>query len=193
MKNRVWVLVVLTVFVVAGIILLRESSVSKDVAGKQSFDESLFTDWKDFRSVESGFEVKVPSLPQNAREFFQDKTVQQKRFYNIFVTEKPNGSIFTIIIIKYPKGEAQSTSSLVQGVVDEMMKSNPKNRVVDMKKIQFQNQDALKFDIINEQMQMNGIAFSRDDSIIILSYSAHAENHLPQEYEYFIHSFKLLK
>lgn len=192
MTDRRWFFAVLTVLILIGITVFREVKEIRPVQEVAESDTSAFADWKDFKSDEGGFGVKLPTLPQNAKEIYHDKNTQEKRLYNIFVSEKPDGTIFTVIIIKYPDGKiTQAPSTLVQGVVDEMMKSNPKNRVVDMDKVKFEGQDALKFDIINEQAQINGLAFSKGNNLYILSYTAHVDKHHPSEYDHFIKSFKL--
>lgn len=152
-----------------------------------------FEEWREFEADEAKFKVQIPALPQHATETVRDPKDQQKREYDMYVSQKNDGTIFMISLITYENDqETSNPTKLLKSIVEEMLASNPSNKLKSLKENLYHQYKAIDFSIENADVHMDGKAFVIGKTLYILSYIAKSADYNPLEYQHFIDSFKLL-
>lgn len=154
-------------------------------------DNVPFSDWHDFKAPSGKFNVRLPVLPQHATQTIVDPKTKLPRFYDMYVAQGNNGTIFMVSLIKFPEGFKESPEFLQKTIVSDMVASNPQNQLKNMKISQFQKQQALDFTIENSEMTVAGKTFMKGPILYLLSGIFNKEAFEPAEYDFFINSFDL--
>lgn len=160
---------------------------------EQQVEVAPFSLWRPYTSDGGDFSVEFPTLPQRATDTIKDPANGEVRKYDMHVSEKNNGSIFMISLITYTGKEKLDNRTVLQSVKDEMVASNPNNKLLSSEEGLFQTYPAISFSIENKEAHIDGKAFFVDNTLYLLSYIAKKEHYDSEEYNHFIGSFKLLK
>lgn len=151
-----------------------------------------YLEWKDFTSQSGKFVVSFPVPPQNAKDVVNVPRSDLKRTYDMYVSEKNDGTIFMVSVITYPKELVIANSNfLLDEVVDEMMQTNPKNRLLKKEASTYNGMPAIDFKIDNKIYDIEGKVIANNEVIYLLSYLAKKGKFDADEYHHFIDSFKL--
>ncbi len=151
-----------------------------------------FIDWKDFTPPSGRFKVNMPSTPHYARDAVDIPNTDKKRQYEMYASEKVNGSLFMINVITYPKDvDTSNSEEILKLMVEELMKSNPENQLVSLKQVTYQSHPALEFNINNAKFKVQGKMFMWEKTLYVLSYVARKEDFDITEYNHFMNSFIL--
>jgi hypothetical protein len=151
-----------------------------------------FSDWREFVQSNNKFTVQLPVVPQNATETVSIPNSDKKRDYDMYVSEQLNGTIYLISLITYPKDfNTADESHLLHEIVDEMVKANPNNQLVEVKDETVQGQKAVGYTINNKEISVKGKAIAEGKVVYIISYMAKTPDFTQAEYEHFINSFKI--
>jgi hypothetical protein len=152
-----------------------------------------FSGWREFQAPSERFKVFLPAPPQYAKESVPIPDTDKKRQYEMYVSEKLNGPVFMISLITYPKEvDISNVEKMLQAIVDEMMKSKADNKLKKTENVIFQGHPAIKFNIVNANFNVEGMALMVDRTIYLLSYIAQNSEFTADDYQYFINTFKLL-
>lgn len=153
-----------------------------------------YADWREFVARSGKFKVLLPAVPQYAKEAVDIPNMNKKRQYEMYVSEKINGTIFLISLITYPSDvDTSNTQEMLHGIVEEMMGSKPGNQLISEKAETFDHYPATDFSIRNKETNIQGKAFMINKTIYLLTYIAKKADFEEGEYQHFIDSFQLLK
>lgn len=151
-------------------------------------------EWKKFEPTSGKFIVKLPSIPQYAIDVVNVPNTDIKRWYEIYVAEQLDGSVYMINLITYhPDFDLSNTKELLHNVVNEVVSSNLNNHVIEIKDLTFEGRQAVSFFIKNQTLQVKGEAFLVGGTVYLLAYTGNKVNFKDNDYETFIKSFELLK
>ena len=151
---------------------------------------NTFTDWREFTPPSGRFEVQLPTTPQYAKDAVAIPNTNTKRRYEMFVSEKIDGTLFMISVITYPKEvDTSNAQEMLRGVTEELMHSNPLNRLINLENSSYQTHPAVDFDMLSPQFKVQGKALMDDKTIYVLSYAARKDDFDTSEYQHFIDSF----
>lgn len=191
--TRLVVILFLTAFLVMiflGMMFIKDSykllpiQASKEGAGTQ------FSGWRDFTPSSKKFTVMLPGLPQNAKQSTRDPKTNQMRNYEMYVSEKDDGSIFMISVIQFPESK-EAPETLQKTVVNDLLAANPTNQLKNMKIGDYKGRKTLDFTIENNEMTIDGMTFTEGDTLYMLSALFRNNSYHPEEYQYFLNSFDM--
>lgn len=149
--------------------------------------------WPEFISQGGEFIVRMPELPQHLQDAVNISHTDKKRKYEIYVSEKKDGSIFMIYRITYPEDFNTSNSQVILAdVINEIITTNPNNRIIKNEETFYADYAARNFEIDNKDFTVEGLAFMDDKVVYVLTYATGDEIVNKSEYQYFIESFHLL-
>ena len=191
---KILFLLIVLVLVLTSVIIFRGTKESYELLPANvnaPLETKPFDGWKDFTSKKGQFKVQLPVLPQHATENIPDSN-NQIRKYDMYVSEKNDGSIFMVSLITYPAGlDANSSEIMMDKVIQEMIESNPNNTLKEKKEIQFQNHQGRDFAIDNADVNINSREFVIGKTLYLLTYIAKKPFYNKDEYQHFIDSFEL--
>lgn len=160
---------------------------------KNEVKAAPFSDWKEYSPESKKFSASFPVVPQNATEVVPIPKSDKKRVYDMFVSEQINGTIYMISQITYPNDyDTSAEKTLLHMIVDEMMTSNPNNKLDKIADEVFQGHKAVAFTIENKEIKIEGKTFMVGKMLYILTYMAKTPDFTDVEFDHFIKSFKLL-
>lgn len=153
-----------------------------------------FQNWNMFNDPEKEFQVMFPSVPKNASKELRNEQTAEVSKQNVFVAEKTNGSIYMISRVEFPSQElVKEDTKVLKAAVDDLVNANPKNQLISAKEENFQGKKALRFEIRNQDVYTQGVAFLRDSSLYVLTTISRSENRDDKEFSNFLSSFKYTK
>jgi hypothetical protein len=157
-------------------------------AGMESFD---FQDWHLYKAPNGKFTVLLPTLPQNATENIKDQNTGENRKYDMYVSEKQDGTIFMINLITFEKQIAENEKeTLMRTMMNDMMESNPNNELRSVQVQKYKGFDALDFSFGNPEMVIDAKTFIVNDTLYVITRIAKEGNQQESEFKYFINSFE---
>lgn len=152
----------------------------------------LAAQWKPFIAQSNRFKVSFPITPQYARELTPIPLSDEKRIYEIYAAEDVNGSTFMISIITYPATvDTSDKDSMLRGIIDELVKSNPANKLVQLQEDTYGTHPALQFRLESNEFEVQGKTFLIDKTLYLLSYIYRTDDFIEEDYQRFINSFIL--
>lgn len=156
-------------------------------------DTSQLFQWVEFSPNTGHFTVLLPFLPQHAAQTMVDPKTKERRVYEMYISQKQDGTIFMISGISFPDGKTPPDDTTIKNLVNDMVAANPDNKLVDMNKSTFQTMPASDFQIENPQVSVTGKAFIDGKTLYLLTMLSPSKTEDKQEFDYFTNSFKLLK
>lgn len=160
-----------------------------DAAVKSDID---LQKWKEFSPPSNKFKVLFPAVPQHAQEKLQDPNTKENRQYEMYVSEKDDGTIFMIsAITMLDNTNPKIDDTVLKNVINDLLASNPKNKVNKIEKGTYKGNSSLEFSIRNDQVNIDGRAFLVGNTLYILTSAAKIENYHKPEFDLFANSFEL--
>lgn len=152
-----------------------------------------FASWREFIPQSGLFQVKLPQPPQYAKDFLPIPSSDQKRRYDIYASEKIDGTLFLISVITYPEeAELSFADDMLQQTVEELLHSKPDNKLTKISDTIFQKIPGRDFSIDNREFHVEGKVIMVNKTLYVLSYITRKGDFNAKEYQYFIDSFELL-
>lgn len=191
--TRLIVIFMSTVFIVLvflGILFLKDSYQILPVAASNTGEPTQFSSWRDFKAPDGKFSVMMPSFPQNAKQSMKDPKTKQPRQYDMYVAEKDNGTIFMISLITFVNN-TETPELLQKSVVNDLLAANPTNQLKTMKVGDYKGMKTMDFSIENATMTIEGMTFSKGETLYLLSAIFPNATYNPEEFRYFVNSFDL--
>jgi hypothetical protein len=156
-------------------------------------DAENFSTWQKFVPRSRLFKVMLPHKPQYAKDLLPIPDSDKKRRYDMYASEKIDGSLFLISVITYPmEVDTSFPEDIIRQTVDELMRSKPDNQLSKLDKNLLRTKPAFDFSIDNKDFHVEGQVIMDDKTVYVLSYIARKDEFDPIEYQYFIDSFQLL-
>lgn len=193
--NKAGIVVASMAILAAGLLYVRQEAKNDpakqvQVSGKNS---ETFNTWVPFRPKSGLFKVLLPHPPQYAKDLVPIPGSDQKRRYDMYASEKIDGTLFLISVITYPtEAESLESADLLKQTVDELMRSKPDNQLSSIKESVFKEHPALNFIITNREFKVQGIVFMVGKNVYVLSYVARQNDFNAIEFQHFVDSFELL-
>jgi len=185
---------ILALFAIAATLSLIDFGLSKKAEKGLEIQADLTKDWIKFVPFTGKFTVYLPRTPKYAIDIVNVPKTDIKRWYEMYVAEEPNGTVFLVNLISYHSSfDLSNVKGVLHNVVNEMISSNLNNRVLELKDETFQGRRSVFFHFQNESIEVKGIAFLAGMTVYQLTYTALSENFNENEYEGFVNSFELVK
>jgi hypothetical protein len=152
-----------------------------------------FATWKEFIPRSGLFKVLLPHAPQYAKDYISIPNSDQKRRYDMYVSEKIDGTVFLISVITYPpEADTSAPKEILRQNLDELMHQKPDNQLTKLLNTMFQQHQTLEFSFENRDLHVEGKAIQHDHIVYMLTYITNKQNFDPEEYHHFVHSFQIL-
>lgn len=154
--------------------------------------ETDYQNWQEFASPSAAFKVLMPSIPQHVSDKSRDPKTKSIRKDDVYIAEKKNGTIFMIHAITYQsETEAKAAEgSLLQQFMQDMLASNPSNKLVASQPAVYKGQQSLDFVIENDSFYYNVREFLYENSLIVLSSISRKPLQGIKDFKFFINSFE---
>ena len=156
-------------------------------------EQDYFSTWKSFTPRSQLFQVLLPSTPQYGKESIAIPNSDQKRRYDMYLSEKVDGTLFLISVISYPSAYDISSHDTLRQLIEELRNNNQQAKMNQFSQTTLQGYRAIEFDFENQTFETAGMAIRDDHVVYMLTYTTQKENFDDEEFEHFIHSFKILK
>lgn len=176
-----------------GITSLKQSYKLLPIQSAKKVDTVPFSDWHQFKAPTGKFSVMLPVLPQHATQHLTDPKTKEPRVYDMYVAQNESQTIFMISLIKFSDKEKSSPEMLEKTIINDMLKSNPQNKLKNLKDENYQGFKALNFTIENDQMVIHGKTFMDGPILYLISGIFNKQSYNPKDYDYFVSSFQLPK
>lgn len=153
-----------------------------------------FATWKEFIPRSGLFKVLLPNAPQYAKDFIPIPDSTQKRRYDMYASEKIDGTLFLISMITYPpEVDTSFDEDILHQNIKELIHNKPHNNLTKILNGTFGDYQTFDFTIESKEFHVEGKAIKVDKIVYMLTYITPKENFDPEEYQHFINSFHLLK
>lgn len=194
MSKILWV-AGLAALVIAGCVVFYFSRDFSQTAAKQQelqeYANAQFETWHEFSAPLSKFKVLLPVLPQHGTDTLDDPKTLEKRAYDLYVSEKEDGTIFMISLITIMNGTPKVDEKTLTAVMNDILAASPDNKLKIMKMGTYKQYPALDFSIENGQVNIDGKAFLVGNTLYLLTSVSKLVNYKKQEFEFFVNSFQL--
>ena len=150
----------------------------------------IFREWRLFTPENGTFAVLLPLMPNMTEDRVEDPSTREMRLYDIYVSEKSNGTIFVVNTIQYPDRRPED-AELLQEVTAELLRMFPQSKLVDEKRKEYLGREAIEVEVENPKAKLLGKAFIVDNTLYLLSYMADRRYYDQEEYQYFLDSFRI--
>lgn len=197
-KGLIFLLAILFVSIFIGYFLVRVSPNYPEpgkISEPSSVTDSGMTtqlDWLEYSPPSKSFKVRLPTLPQTTSKTFTDPKTQEKRTYDMYVSEKKDGSVFLISIINFTdlKSDVEDDEMLA-AVANDMMTSHPDNKLIKTEAGKFKGNPSLKFELGSDKVKIDTLTFIVGKKLYVLNRVASAASSDIKEFNYFTNSFDL--
>ena len=183
--------------VIALICLIILGIIGNELYEKKKEDEGqqlLFSTWKAFTPKSGLFQVLFPSAPQYAKDFLPISDSKEQKRFDLYTSEKIDGTLFLISVITYPPDYSISSSDeMLRQTINEFIHNKGENRSQKFWKNFPENPTLLDFSFENQDLKVTGRTIHNDHVVYMLAYITKDETFDEEELHYFIDSFKILK
>ena len=156
----------------------------------KEYADAEFETWHEYTAPEGKFKVLLPVLPQHGQDIVDMPNAPGKREYDLYVSEKDDGTIFMISLITIMNKENLDENTLT-AVMNDILKASPNNKLKTMTKGKYKEFPAMDFSIENGHVNIDGKAFLVDNKLYLLTTVSQLTNYKKQEFEFFLNSFQL--
>lgn len=149
--------------------------------------------WHEFVSAIGKFKVMLPADPQHATQSLPVPNANYHLQYDMYAVDDENGDTFMISLVTYPDDVNMSNpQSILENLMNEMLKANPKNQLQSMQFTQFDGYDTLDFKLGSPDIEVTSRAFVVDQTLFLLTMIGKKDRFHQRRFDYFVHSFALL-
>ncbi len=187
---RGWMIGLLIFFGIVAFLFYKFATVSLHFHIPPSPEEvqAILEKWRVYHAPNGEFSAKFPIMPQQVSHSIVDPKTRTTRTYEMHISTKPDGSIFSVIEATY-SGDFSAPEAILKKTVEELFQDSVYKYVTSMKMVSYKGLEALQFNIGNDQIVIDGRAFIHNKSIYVIAVIQRVENFVPQESEFFFDSF----
>ena len=140
--------------------------------------------WVEFTPRSEKFSALFPVTPQHATEN------QGEREYDMYASEKEDGTLFMISLINFKKPiDASHHEVVLNSIMEDLLSTNPANELKSSASGTFENRKSLDFTIENKELIIVGKAFMDEQTLYVLTYISKIKNFDKSEVDMFMHPF----
>ena len=170
----------------------RQPQLQDSAAQNEIAQQTNFTKWHEFSAPLGQFKVLLPNIPHHATEAYRELKSNEMRQYDLFVSSKEDGTLYTVYLISFPeKKNFKPDIDYLKSFIQEMLKSNSNNKIKSIKSVPYKKGTAVDFIVENQDATIEGKAFFKDNTVYVLSTTSKNENRNKKEFDFFINSFEL--
>lgn len=177
------------VLMVLSVLYLKQSYRVLPIEGSDPSLVSAFTDWYAFKAPTGSFEAKFPTMPQRGTQTVKDPKTGTDRNYEMYISEKGNGTVFMISLIEFPE-TTEPMETLKKTIINDLLISNPQNQLKNMQIGTYKLFKTIDFVISNPTTTIDGRTFSDGNTVYLLTVIFNNSYLDQKEYDYFINSFE---
>lgn len=190
--NKTAIAVIGLAILIALFLFVKEGEKSTDRS--TSVDSENFSRWQEFRPRSGLFKVMLPHPPQYAKDLVPIPGSDQSRRYDMYASEKIDGTLFLVSVITYPdEAETSQVSDILKETVNELLHAKPDNKLSKLEEGMFKTQKSLDFSFLNGDLQVEGKVFIVGKTVYVLSYATRKNEFDSTEFKHFIDSFELIE
>jgi len=199
--TRLALIVLIVILALLGYFLVKQTRESEQILQQDeeqvmpTTTENLdfdFHNWHLFSSPNETFKVLLPTLPQHATENITDPKSQAVRKYDMYVSEKPDGTVFMISLVTFPDiPKTLDDKKLLTAIMNDMVATNPNNELKTVESGEYNGHPSLDFTMGNQNVTINAKSFLVGNTLYVLSRIVKKEDEKSNEYNFFINSFEL--
>ena len=153
-----------------------------------------FKDWVEFHSVIGNFKVYFPSSPEHMSKKLPIPGSDIVLSYEIYTSERENGSTFMINEVTYPDVlDTSDQKDLLENVMSEMLVGDGLE-LVSSQHSDYRGFPSLNFlveDVSAEALIQNTV-FTLGQKLYLLNFVDYKETFRQEEFDFFLDSFRLL-
>jgi hypothetical protein len=158
-----------------------------------SVSEPVLEGWIDYIPASKSFASKFPTIPQHATDRALDSKTKESKQYEMYVSEN-NDHVFMISVISFlDVNKIRDSEKALKNIVDDMVVSNPGNRLEKFQQGSLEDIKNVEFLITNESYTIKGRAFLAKNKLYVLSVLSKSAADPSLEFECFFKSFKINK
>lgn len=161
-------------------------------AEKVDLDEYNFHEWKEYTSPSEAFTVLFPTLPQHATESIKDPKTGHIRNYDMYVSERMDGTIFMISLITFQQMQSnQDTQAMLLNMMNDMVASNSENVLKADQPGKYLGYPSLDFTLSNNEHNIDAKTFMINNTMFVLTRITNEKNYNTSEFTFFLNSFEV--
>lgn len=158
---------------------------------KLEFSDTTAASWREYHSSVGSFKVLFPAYPQHAHEVVPVPNTEFILEYNIYVAEPDETSSYMVSLITYPDAlDVSRAENILQTVMNEMLNSNPLNRLTDVKMSEWNGNPQLEFVIENNELGILNRAIMIGHTLYLLTATYTNQSNAKGDYDRFVESFE---
>lgn len=160
---------------------------------EEEMGEALnFSTWTEFTPKSGLFKVFLPSPPQYGKDFVAQPGTDKKKRYDMYASEKVDGTLFLITVITYPSEiDTKSSADIMRQNIDELMHHKADNNLTKILEGVFQSHQSYEFTIENREFHVEGKSIQSGPRVFMLTYITKNDNFDQEEYKHFVDSFHI--
>jgi hypothetical protein len=114
-----------------------------------------FATWSEFIPRSGLFQVLLPHSPQYGKDYISIPNSDKKRRYDMYVSEKIDGTIFLISVVTYPPDvDTSSTDEILRQNLEELMHNKPDNRLIKSLNTIVQERQTMEYSFENRDLHV---------------------------------------
>ncbi len=165
--------------------------INQQPASEVAIEKYNFQNWHEFSAEDGAFNVMLPALPQHAKEVV-NVTEKESRHYDMYVSEKGDGTVFMISSITFkglPAGFDKR--EILRSMMDDMVASSPSNELRKEEEGEYKGHASLQYTIDNKDNAIDVKSFMDKDKMYVMTRVTKAVNYNTEEFNFFTNSFDL--
>ena len=156
-------------------------------------DQNSFALWKTFIPQTKLFKVQLPDIPHHVKDSVEIPGESVKGPYEVYVTEKLDGTLFLITELEDPKQYEETLyEHLFNTATEELMHSRKDNQLQKIEKDFNKKHPETEYSIFNRDYRIEGKILLVGNKRFTVSYITEKNLFDEDEYAYFINSFEVL-
>lgn len=148
-----------------------------------------YENWHLYHDKEGRFSALFPTLPIHAAENYKDPKTEELRTYEMFVSERDDGSVFMVNLITFPEGADLDAEQLYSRFINDMLTANPKNELENSTATTFHDSKSYDFSLRNDEMRIQSKIFLNDRSLYLFSRVVPIGSVKDEQFTFFVNSF----
>ncbi len=146
--------------------------------------------WTEFTGNADEFTVMLPTPPQYANEKLKDPTTGEQRVYDMYVSEKLDGTLFMITRIVYPGESKLDSNAVFDQIKKELMSMEEGAELLSEVPAEFLGHPSTEYAITGPSVRLQAKAILESNKLYLLTYVVNKDQFSSREFAVFIDTFR---